>query len=172
MNAMIIYKKQLCCMGILGSLFPMKNQHSQVLTFLGFVLNSVTMTVQLTESRKKKLKNACLNLVNEETCGRGNWADSVKFSMGGTCPLYYRSLERDKSNALRGNKGKFWISFLVLERNWWISSVDTSHKLISYGVPELHIQTDSSAHCWGGQRGEQRTGGDGTNSKHPITLTI
>ena len=54
-------------------------------------------------------------------------------------PLYYRSLERDKSNALRGNKGKFWISFLVLERNWWISSVDTSHKLISYGVPELHI---------------------------------
>ena len=59
---------------LLGDLgFPIHNEksvliQSQVLTFLGFVLNSVTMTVQLTDSRKQKLKNACLNLVNKETC--------------------------------------------------------------------------------------------------------
>ena len=32
---------------------------AQMLTFLGFVLNSVTMTVQLTTERKDKLENAC-----------------------------------------------------------------------------------------------------------------
>jgi len=45
------------------------------------------------------------------------------------------------------------------ELNWWIFNVDTSHKLISHGKPKLHIQTDASAHGWGGMRGEQRTGG-------------
>ena len=48
--------------------FPIHNEKSvlipsQVLTFLGFVLNSVTITVQLTISRKQKLKTSCLNLV-------------------------------------------------------------------------------------------------------------
>ena len=48
---------------------------SQVLTFLGFVLNSVTMTMtmQLTDSRKQKLKNARLDLVNKETCTVQIW---------------------------------------------------------------------------------------------------
>ena len=45
------------------------------------------------------------------------------------------------------------------ELNWWISNVETSHKLISHGEPELLIQTDASAHGWRGVRGEQRTGG-------------
>ena len=77
--------------------FPIHNDKSvlilsQVLTFLGFVLNSITITVQLTDSRKEKLKNACLTLVNRETCtvqkcGRSNRADSVKFTRGRTRPF-------------------------------------------------------------------------------------
>ena len=76
--------------------------------------------------------------------------------------LYYRSLKRDKSNALRENKGNFG-SFMILspgpraELNWRIFYVDTSPKLISHGEPELHIQTGAPAHGWGGVRGEQRT---------------
>ena len=68
---------------LLGDLeFPVHNEKSvlipsQVLTSLGFVLNSVTMTVQLTDSRKQKLKNACLNLVNEETCTVQNAAEVI-----------------------------------------------------------------------------------------------
>ncbi|PFX23464.1 hypothetical protein AWC38_SpisGene11989 [Stylophora pistillata] len=51
--------------------FPIHEEKSvlvppQVLTCQGFVLNSITMTVQLTDSRKEKLKNTCLNLVNKE----------------------------------------------------------------------------------------------------------
>ena len=76
----------------------------------------VTMTVQLTKSRKQKLKNACLNLINKETCTVQNvaevrnWADRVKFSRGETCPLHYHSLERDKSNGLQANKGNWILS--------------------------------------------------------------
>ena len=79
-------------------------------------------------------------------------------------PLHYRSLERDKSNALRENKGNFGSSVTLspssrAELNWWITDMDTSHKLTSHGEPELIIQTDASTHGWGGVRGQQRTGG-------------
>ena len=59
----------------------------------------VTMTVQLTKSRKQKLKNACLNLINKETCTVQNvaevrnWADRVKFSRGETCPCTITALK-------------------------------------------------------------------------------
>ena len=71
-------KETVMLLGDLG--FPIHNEKSvlmpsPVLTFLGFVLNSITMTVQLTESRKQKLKNACLNLVNKDTCTVQNVAE-------------------------------------------------------------------------------------------------
>ena len=154
--------------------FPIHNEKSvlipsQVLTFLGFVLNSITMTVQLTDSRKEKLKNTCFTLVNREKCTVQNLAEVIGLivsSLPGVehGPLHYRSLERDKSNALRENKGNFGSSMTLspsskAELNWWITNVNTSHKLISHGEPELLIQTDASTHGWGGVRGEQRTGG-------------
>ena len=74
--------------------FPIYNEKSvlipsQVLNFLRFVLNSVTVTVQLTDSRKQKLKNACLNLVDKETCIVQNVAEVIglivsSFPGGGT----------------------------------------------------------------------------------------
>ena len=48
--------------------FPIHNENSVLIPSQAFVLNSVTMTVQLTDSWKQKLKNACLNLVEKETC--------------------------------------------------------------------------------------------------------
>ena len=90
--------------------FPIHNEKSvlipcQVLTFLGFVLNSVTMTLQLTDSQKQKLKNACLNLVEKEICIVQHVADVIGLILSSFPgvehgPLHYHSLERDKSNAL------------------------------------------------------------------------
>jgi len=109
---------------LLGDLgFPIHNEKSvlipsQVLTFLGFVLNSVTTTVQLTDGRKQKLKNVCLNLVNKETCIVQDVAEVIGLIVSSFPgvehgPLHYRSLERDKSNVLRENKGNFG-SFMIL----------------------------------------------------------
>lgn len=95
---------------LLGDLgFPIHNEKLELMPsqgFLGFVLNSVTMTVQLTESRKQKVKNACLNLVTKETCTVQNVAEVIGLIVSSFPgveygPLNYGSLERDKSNALR-----------------------------------------------------------------------
>ena len=63
------------------------------------------MTVQLTGSQKQELKNACLNLVNKETCTVQNVAEVIglivsRFPGVEHGPLHYHSLEGDKSNAL------------------------------------------------------------------------
>ena len=154
--------------------FPIHNEKSmlipsQSLTFLGFILNSVTMTVQLTQSRKEKLKNAYKKLADKEQCTIQNLAEVIGLLVSSFPgvehgPLHYRSLERDKSHALRENKGNFGASMTLsqssrAELTWWIFNVDMSYKLFSHGEPELLIQTDASSHGWGGVRGEQKTGG-------------
>ena len=148
---------------------------SQILTFLGFVLNSVTMTVQLTANRKEKLKNSCLKLVSKDQCTIQNLAEVIGLivsSLPGVeyGPLHYRTLERDKTYALREHKGNFGASMTLsqsskAELNWWIVNVDTSSQLISHGEPELLIQTDASSHGWGGVRGDQKTGGRWTQEE-------
>ena len=171
-------QETLMLLGDLG--FPIHNEKSvlipsQVLTFLGFVLNSVTMIVQHTKSRKQKLKTACLTLVNKETCTIQSVAEVIgvivsSFPGVEHGPLNYRSLERDKSHALRENKSNFGSSMTLspssrAELNWWISNVNTSLKLISHDEPVFHIQTDASALGWGGLRGVQRTGGRWTQQE-------
>ena len=77
---------------------------------MGFVLNSVTMTVQLTKEHKEKLNNACQKLVGKETCTIHNLAEVIWLmvsSLAGVVydPLHYCSLERNKMDASRENKG-------------------------------------------------------------------
>ena len=128
------------------------------------------MTVQLTDSRKQKLKNAFLDLVNKDTCTVQNVAEAIGLIVSSFPgvehgPLHYCSLKGDKSNALRENKGNLR-SFMTLshssraELNWWILNVDSSSKLISHGEPELHIQTDASANGWGGVWGRTENRGE------------
>ena len=86
---------------------------AQILTFLGFVLNSVAMTVQLTKEHKEKLKNACQKLA--EVIGLNNIQHTnlaeviglIVSSLPGEVygPLHYWSLERNKTDAFRENKG-------------------------------------------------------------------
>ena len=136
------------------------------MTFLGFVLNSVTVTVQLTTERKDKLKNGCQN----ETCTILNLAEVTGLLMSSLqeveCgPLHYRNLERNKTYASRENMGNFGASMtLVLEARselqWWLANVDRSFNYISHREPVCCIQTDTctSTDGWGGVRRDQKTG--------------
>lgn len=119
------------------------------------------MTVQLTTERKEKLNNACQKVVGKETCTIQNLAEVIGLivsSLAGVVygPLHYCSLERNKTDALRENKGQ---QEARLELHWWLSNVDLSFRCISHGEPLCHIQTDASSHGWGGVRRNQKTGG-------------
>jgi len=112
---------------------PAKSQlePSQKITFLGFVIDSTSMTISLTEKRKNALKSLLLTALRlKRPTIRfvakviGHIISSLPASKYGS--LFYRNLESDKINALRQNQGNFDanMSFSKKGKNelqWWLT---------------------------------------------------
>ena len=78
----------------------------QVLTFLGFVLNSVDMTVSLTREKIQRIKVECekmLELTELPIWELASFIGLLVSSFPGVLygPLFYRHLEIEKTTALR-----------------------------------------------------------------------
>jgi len=84
----------------------------QQLSYLGFVLDSVTMTVKLTPARVEKVMQACKQLIFKSQLTIQKLAEVIGL-MVSSFPgveygqLYYRNLDCDKTEALRSNKENF-----------------------------------------------------------------
>lgn len=84
----------------------------QVITFLGFVLISVQMTVSLTPSEALKLKSKVIDLLDNQSPSIRTVSEVIGLMVAGFPgvmygPLYYRQLEVEKVAALKQNKGNF-----------------------------------------------------------------
>ena len=85
---------------------------TQELTLLGFVLNSLTMTISLTPFRVQKLVNACSMLLKMDKPSIRTVAQVIGLMVASFpaiphAQLFYRVLERDKTNTLQQEKGDF-----------------------------------------------------------------
>jgi len=135
---------------------------SQELQFLGFVLDSRSMTVSLPIDKAKVIKSACLQLLEANQCNRltirhvsvviGLMVASFPGVELG--PLYYRSIESDKIRALKIAKGNFdgairLSTDALRDIRWWVNHVESNHKAISHGMPSLTIECDASTRGWG-----------------------
>ena len=95
---------------------------TQEITYLGFAINSQTMTIMLTHERKQKLLNACacfLEKTEEKIRTGASYIGLMVASFVAVplCPLYYRVLEKDKNRALSENKGNWKRKMLVSEES-------------------------------------------------------
>ena len=144
---------------------------SQELVILGFVINSVTMTVRLTSEKALAQKLDCQNflkkspgniVIRELAQIIGKLVSSFPGVLYG--PLYYRHLERDKTEALAITHGNFDANMTLseqsaLELKWWSANVVDAFKPISHGEPSLVITTDASLSGWGAECQSITTGG-------------
>ena len=94
-------------------------------------------------------------------------------------PLYYRHLERDKSEAVKQNKGNFdkqmtLSSSALQELEWWEQNISHSNKLICHTQPDITIYTDASMSGWGAfdTYTKQKVGGSGSNLTGKICTLI
>ena len=104
---------------------------TQRLTFLGFVLDSQSMTVALTGEQAVKVKVACQRLFQEKAITIREVAKVLGLltsSLPGVLygPLHYRSIEMDKTQALKSNRGNFdsimaLSGEAVADLKWWIN---------------------------------------------------
>ena len=142
---------------------------SQVIEYLGFVIDSRSMTVSLTSSKKKKVKDMCISLLSKEKPSirevarvLGNFSASfVAVTFG---KLHYRNLERDKIFALRKNMGKFDSPMIISHQarrdiHWWINNIDKSYSDISKNNSRFVMTTDACQTGWGAVCPWARTSG-------------
>ena len=132
---------------------------TQVLTILGFVINSVAMTIQLTREKTTSLQNVCSELlgnsspsIREVASVIGKIVASFPGVMHGA--PYYRHLEKDKSQALVRTNGNFdglmsLSPHAKSELQWWIKHVGNAYNVINHPQPQHQITTDASLMGWG-----------------------
>lgn len=141
----------------------------QKIVFLGFQIDSVAMTVTLTEDKKTSIKLMLQELIKTTRVkiravakAIGHMISSlpgVKFGV-----LYYRNLEIDKIEALKHSKGNFE-SLMIISRQgiteieWWINNIDTSFNNICAPPIDMTIYSDASLQGWGAVLDDTKTGG-------------
>ena len=148
---------------------------SQELEILGFILNSVTMTIKLTAEKSIALQALCQKILSQKYISIrelariiGKLVSSFPGVMYG--PLYYRNLDQGKTQALTKAKGNFDTNTELSvsarkELQWWSDHVGHSFNIVSHDKPQLIITTDASLKGWGAHCGNIRTGGSWESSE-------
>ena len=132
---------------------------SQRVAFLGFVLDSNTMTVFMKSDKAVKVKTAIGQLLRKERPQIREVASVVGLMV--SCfpgvkyvPLFYRALENDKTDALTqtgwNHDEHMQISDLAKkDLQWWLENVDHDPCPIIPTEPSVTLKCDSSLEGWG-----------------------
>ena len=150
---------------------PEKSQlePTQKIIFLGFVIDSVTMTISLTEKRRNALHSLLLNILRLKSPTIryvakviGHIISALPASKFGS--LYYRDLENDKVVALQSNQGNFDAKMHISEAGiaeikWWLSEINSLQNWILPPPITDELFCDASDYAWGGIYKLQKNGG-------------
>ena len=141
----------------------------QILEYLGFILNTINMTVRLTKEKVVAIKDFISVIIKSDQIAIELLATLVG-KLVATFPgvtygkLYYRQLDIEKSEALRKSKGNYkgLVSLSAKARQdlvWWVDNLDTEYVEVHKKVPSREIFSDASDTGWGGHMEAQNTGG-------------
>ena len=133
---------------------------SQIAKCLGFILNSKNTTISMIPEKADIVRSKCHSLVQIQGPAQIREVASVVGLMVSSFagvyygPLFYRSLENIKTDALQANgwdlEGKVTLSPLCKQDLlWWINNVDQYPQTITPQIPHLTLTTDSSLTGWG-----------------------
>ncbi|XP_062572587.1 uncharacterized protein LOC134234524 [Saccostrea cucullata] len=144
------------------TIHPDKTQFyaSQNVVFLGFLLDSVTMTVRLTPEKAQSIKEFCDMVLNQNEVTIKQVAQLVGMFVASEpgveyARLYYKTLEIEKDLALKLNRGNFEAHMTISHQsrillNWWSLNVCKSFKPLTRKPPKFIFKSDSSKFGWGG----------------------
>ena len=85
---------------------------TQILIILGFEINLINMTVKLTVEKVTQLVDACQMLIQSTTTSIRSVAQIIgymvaSFPVAMFGPLYYRTIEKEQSLALKQHNGEY-----------------------------------------------------------------
>lgn len=136
----------------------------KMVTFLGFIISFVTMTIKIPEKKINKLKfkiekilSSCNNSIRRVSKLLG-----ILNSNTTACPLgslYCKRLEIENIHALKVSKGDFdatmCISGSISDLKWWYNNIECMGSPIRREPPSLEMVTDASLTVgWGAVLGD------------------
>lgn len=153
---------------------------TQVITFLGQVIDSVNMVVYLPDEKKENIKIVCQQLLLKKMVTIRDLAKAIgllisAFSAVEFGKLHYRSLEKGKIEALKSCHGNFEAKLelnasMKAELQWWIENLHSQKRKIRNTNPEVVVQTDSSLLGWGAVLNGQSIGGKWTEKERQLHI--
>ena len=143
---------------------------TQVITYLGFVIDSNNMKVFLPDKKVETIvKSGNDLLIDKKSVTILKVAEFIgiviaalpAFEFG---RLYYRNLERQKIQALRLSKGSYHGRLVLNEAAtrdvyWWVTNASNSGRDILPHVPDIELCTDASMSGWGCVFSDVKIGG-------------
>ena len=134
---------------------------TQKITFLGFIIDSVKMTITLTEERKEKIYDNCSSLLqSNKDITVTELAQTIgtlvaAFTSVPLGQLFYRHLENSKVESLRRAYGDFDKKAFIsteakTELKWWKENIKSSFAPIKVQPVHYTIYSDASLEGWGG----------------------
>ena len=168
---------------------PEKSQliPSQKITFLGFVIDSVNMTITVTEKRYQTFKTL-LNIILKIKRPAIRFVAKVIGHIISILPaskygaLYYRKLENDKILGLHKNAGNFEANLNISSEGfqdliWWSENLHDITNWIHPPPITSEIKTDASDFAWGGGGGggvyyDQEIGGSWSSTELNLHINV
>ena len=156
------------------------------LIFLGFIIDSILMTVTLTDEKKERLQNLIDNMLSKNDAYLfkirevariiGLIVSSLPASLYGA--LYYRKLENDKNKALVKSYGNYEAK-MTLSRHakddlrWWSENLNETYAPIQWPPITDEMATDASSLIgWGAVLGKHQTGGAWSDDESDIHINV
>ena len=156
------------------------------MVFLGFLIDSVAMTVTLTDDKRTALValiDAILHRLQQNGSIKievvaslvGKIVSSLPGSLFGA--LYYRALEADKNGALRRTGGNYE-GFMTLSDNamrdvmWWKENLPTMFAPIRWPPITAEMSTDASGKGWGASFNCTSIGGSWTVAESDLHINV
>ena len=142
------------------------------LGFLGFIINSIEMTMSLPESKVCKIKKECRHAFNQHSLTGRQLAHLI--GLLPACipatleaPLNYRALQQLKDLAVGLRENNFNCSIAISHKAqqdilWWIHNLSTSlSRPILRPSPSITLETNASTLGWGAfcRETDMKTGG-------------
>ena len=155
----------------LGFLINYPKSHlepSQILNFLGFVVDSLKRELRLPQEKLAHLKQEARSILKGEYASARKLAQLLgKMSAAvlavQPAPLHYRELQHLKHTALKagGYDAKVKVSSRAKQDlAWWVNNLDQwNGKKLQLTTPEISIETDASRSGWGAFSQGESTGG-------------
>ena len=145
------------CLGFLPHLKKCMLVPSQQVHILGFIINSVTMTIS--EEKQVEIQNMCVTAMADPTMSIRQLSQLIRkmISVVLALPLgqaHFCRLEKVKTTALVRSNGNFDVpctlpSWVFADLMWWTKHIFSASAPLCQDPPQISLFSDASSYGWG-----------------------